>query len=236
MNRGEIMSRGIFFSFGHLFLKRAIRSNQLAVCSLAIVFVAIVGCGGPVASIGGGSSDEASGEVAKNDCGTLSEGEGIMEIVVTSTAFDQCAPIPKKYTGEGQDVSPPIAWSNLPDGTREIVLICDDPDAPGPEPWVHWIIYKIPATVTELPEGIPPKPRLTNPSGVLQGKNSWPTGQTIGYRGPLPPPGGPHRYRFTVYAIGVRLVAQPSMTKKAILEDIRSHILGQGQLIGTYER
>jgi len=159
-----------------------------------------------------------------------------MEIVVTSSAFEQCAPIPQKYTGEGQDVSPPIAWSNLPDGTREVVIICDDPDAPGPEPWVHWIIYKIPADLGSLPEGIPAKPRVTKPSGVLQGQNSWPAPKNTGYRGPLPPPGAPHRYRFTVYAIGVRLVSPPSLTKKALVEDIRSHVLGEGQLIGTYER
>ena len=157
-----------------------------------------------------------------------------MAITVSSSAFEQCAPIPRRFTGEGEDVSPPISWSELPEGTREVVLICDDPDAPGAEPWVHWVIYKIPATLSALPEGIPPKPRLTNPSGALQGRNSWPKG--VGYRGPLPPPGAPHRYRFTLYAINAKMVAEPAMTKQTVLEEIRGHVLGEGQLIGIYER
>ena len=93
-----------------------------------------------------------------------------MAIEVTSTAFAHGQPIPKQYSGEGADVSPPISWSGLPEGTQELVLICDDPDAPTAEPWVHWVIYKIPITLTELPEGIERRARLKQPAGVLQGK------------------------------------------------------------------
>ncbi|MEE8451066.1 MAG: YbhB/YbcL family Raf kinase inhibitor-like protein [Thermoguttaceae bacterium] len=160
-----------------------------------------------------------------------------MSIQVTSSAFEDGQPIPRKYTGEGQDVSPPLAWSGLPEGTKELVLICDDPDAPTAEPWVHWVIYKIPATVTGLPEGIGHKPRLTRPPGAMQGKNSWPVGQTVGYRGPMPPPGhGTHRYYFKLYALEARMVVEPGVDKNTILDEIRGHVLAEGQLLGTYQR
>ena len=159
-----------------------------------------------------------------------------MEIEVTSSAFRAGEKIPKKYTGEGVDVSPPIAWKNLPAGTKELVLICDDPDAPTPEPWVHWVIYKIPATLEGFPEGVPHDARLKKPSGVMQGKNSWPS-NNIGYRGPLPPAGhGVHHYHFKLYAIEAHLVIEPGLDKKKVLQEIKDHILGEGDLIGTYER
>jgi len=88
-----------------------------------------------------------------------------MSIAVTSSAFEPGAAIPKKHTGEGQDVSPPLDWTGLPDGTKEIALICDDPDAPSAEPWVHWVLYKLPAGTTALAEG--------QNGGGLEGKNSW---------------------------------------------------------------
>ena len=160
-----------------------------------------------------------------------------MSIEVTSTAFKQGQPIPKKYTGEGADVSPPLQWKNLPEGTKELVLICDDPDAPTKEPWVHWVIYKLPATLTGLPEGMPRDLRLKSPAGAMQGVNSWPKGENAGYRGPMPPPGhGTHHYYFKVYALEAHPVLSPGMEKKAILEEIKGHVLGEGELMGTYER
>ena len=160
-----------------------------------------------------------------------------MAIRVTSTAFGGGQPIPKKYTGEGIDVSPPLSWSDLPEGTKELVLICDDPDAPTAEPWVHWVIYKIPVTLKGLPEGIDKKARLKNPSGALQGKNSWPAGQTVGYRGPMPPPSlGRHRYYFKLYAMEAKMVLGPGLTKKFLLEEMKGHVLEEGVLVGTYER
>lgn len=160
-----------------------------------------------------------------------------MEIQVTSTAFSHGDPIPKKYTGEGQDVSPPISWSNLPEGTKELALICEDPDAPTTEPWVHWVIYKIPPDTKGLPEGVPAVPRLKQPAGALQGKNSWSTGQTIGYRGPMPPAGhGVHHYWFTVYALKVRMSAESGFPKTALMSEMEQYILGKGQLMGTYQR
>lgn len=160
-----------------------------------------------------------------------------MAIKLTSPAFQPNQPIPKKYTGEGADVSPPLEWSGIPEGTQELVLICDDPDAPTPEPWVHWVLYKIPPDVTKLPENLPKTPRLENPPGALQGKNSWTSGQTIGYRGPTPPPGhGRHRYFFRLYALNTKLNLQPGATKKEVMQAIKGHILAEGELVGTYER
>jgi Raf kinase inhibitor-like YbhB/YbcL family protein len=160
------------------------------------------------------------------------EGEKKMTIQVTSPAFAHGQPIPKKHTGEGVDVSPPLVWSNLPDKTKELALICDDPDAPNGD-WVHWVIYKIPADAKGLPEGVLRKPRLEEPAGAMQGSNSWPA---VGYRGPLPPSGKVHHYYFKVYALDAPLEAEPGLEKKALLQKIKGHILAEGVLMGTYER
>ncbi len=159
-----------------------------------------------------------------------------MSIKITSSAFAAGQQIPKKYTGEGADVSPPLAWSDLPERTQELVLICDDPDAPHGT-WVHWIIYKIPTTLTSLPEGIAKQARLKSPPGVLQGQNSWPKGKNIGYQGPMPPPGhGVHHYHFTLYALEGKLAVEPGLDKKTLLQEIENHVLGMGELVGTYQR
>lgn len=160
-----------------------------------------------------------------------------MSIEVTSKAFQNNQRIPKKYSGEGVDVSPPLEWSGLPAGTQELALICDDPDAPAAEPWVHWVIYKIPANALGLPEGVPPEPRPATPTGAVQGKNSWPSGRTIGYRGPMPPPGhGPHHYHFTLYALSAKLDAEPGLEKRELLGRMEGKILGKGRLIGIFQR
>ena len=166
------------------------------------------------------------------------KGENPMAISITSPAFGEEERIPDKYTHEGEDISPPLEWSGLPEGTKELALICDDPDAPTPEPWVHWVIYKIPANATGLTEGVPRKARLPN-SEILQGQNSWskPGKPSIGYQGPMPPPGsGNHQYRFTLYALSGRLVVQPGISEKQLLTEMEDHILATGQLIGLYSR
>lgn len=160
-----------------------------------------------------------------------------MTIEVSSTAFSQGELIPAKYTGEGEDVSPPLAFSGVPEGARELVLICDDPDAPTEEPWVHWVIYKILPDVEALPEGIPRQARLKDPPGAFQGKNSWPIGEVIGYRGPMPPPGhGVHRYFFRVYALEAKLPVEPGLDKRTLLDEISGHVIDEGELMGTYAR
>ncbi len=160
-----------------------------------------------------------------------------MAIEITSTAFTQGHPIPKKYTGEGADVSPPLAWTGIPEEAKELVLICDDPDAPVAEPWVHWVIYKMPAATKGLPEGVPRKPRLKEPAGAMQGRNSWPAAEAIGYRGPMPPPGhGVHHYYFKLYALEAHMVVEPGLDKRTIMEEIGDHIIAEGVLMGTYQR
>jgi len=161
-----------------------------------------------------------------------------MRFQITSSEFDNGQPIPRKYTGEGDDVSPPLAWNNVPEGTRQFALICDDPDAPTAEPWVHWVIYGISADTRSLPEGIPAgRPKLEKPLATLQGKNSWTSGATTGYRGPLPPPGhGTHHYHFKLYALDNAIDVPPSATKKQLLAAIEGHVLAEAELTGTYAR
>ena len=161
-----------------------------------------------------------------------------MTIQVTSTAFADGQPIPKKYTGEGQDISSALSWTKLPQGTKELALICDDPDAPSTEPWVHWVIYKIPADATGLPEGVPQELQLRSPVGAVQGQNSWPANdKNIGYRGPMPPPGhGTHHYHFQLYALDVAVTSPPGVDKRTLLREIEGHVLSVGMLTGTYKR
>ncbi len=157
-----------------------------------------------------------------------------MAMTVQSAAFSNNEPIPVRHTGDGEDVSPPLSWSGAPDGTREFALICDDPDAPTAEPWVHWVICKIPAGTSSLPEKVPTTETPNNPSGALQGRNSW---NTIGYRGPAPPKGhGVHHYHFKLYALGAALEVKAGLDKKGLLAAIEGHVLAEGELVGTYQR
>ena len=160
-----------------------------------------------------------------------------MILDVRSDAFQQGQPIPVKYTGDGDDVSPPLAWDKPPDGTQAFALICDDPDAPSPEPWVHWVIYGIAGDVTSLPEGIPAGSQVDSPVSALQGKNSWSSGRTVGYRGPAPPKGhGVHHYHFKLYALDAKLDLEPGLTKKQLHDAIEPHVIATGELVGTYSR
>ena len=157
-----------------------------------------------------------------------------MSITINSSAFSHNQPIPRKHTGEGQDVSPALSWSGIPAGAKELALIMDDPDAPRADPWVHWIIYKLPATLTRLPEAIAETQQLAVPEGALQGKNSW---GTVGYRGPLPPPGhGVHHYHFKLYALDTALDVRPGLDNSQLLSKMKGHILAEGDLVGTYQR
>jgi Raf kinase inhibitor-like YbhB/YbcL family protein len=187
-----------------------------------------------------GSPDDAAPAVGRPS-DALEEGVSA-SIELTSPAFEDGEPIPTKYTEDGADVSPPLAWSDVPEGTKELALICDDPDAPSPsrpreDPWVHWVAYKIPADVRALPEGVPGNAQLGEPSGALQGKNSWNEGENLGYRGPAPPKGsGKHRYFFKLYALDTELSLGPERDKESLVEAMSGHVIGKGQLVGTYER
>jgi Raf kinase inhibitor-like YbhB/YbcL family protein len=160
-----------------------------------------------------------------------------MTIKLRSPVFASGENIPKRYTGEGDDISPPLQWSETPAGTKQFALICVDPDAPTDDPWVHWLLYGIPPDVTGLPEGLPAVPVLNEPPGAAQGKNSWSADRTIGYRGPMPPPGhGVHHYYFTIYALDKVFDLQPELGKRTLMSVMNGHILDQGELMGTYER
>jgi Raf kinase inhibitor-like YbhB/YbcL family protein len=153
-----------------------------------------------------------------------------MALELTSPAFDHGQYIPAKYTGDGENVSPPLEWSGAPEGTEEFALISDDPDAPGMT-WVHWVVYGIPATATELPEAVPADKTLA--SGARHGMTDF---GRIGYGGPAPPPGKDHRYFFKLYALDVRLDLGPGATKATLLGAMEGHVLDETQLMGKYRR
>lgn len=153
-----------------------------------------------------------------------------MALSISSPVFQEGEGIPAKYSCEGQDISPPLAWGEPPADTNSFALIVDDPDAPG-RVFTHWVLFNLPADSRELPEAVPTQPQLS--SGALQGKNDF--GKT-GYGGPCPPPGRPHRYQFTLYALAQLLDLKSGASKQQILEAMQGHILGQGQLTGTYQR
>ncbi len=156
-------------------------------------------------------------------------------LTVRSEAFGPGERIPRRYAREGDDVSPPITWSRPPDGTKELALVCDDPDAPRAQPWVHWLVYSIPPGTHELREGVSlAAPRLDTPDGANQGPNSW---GELGWGGPLPPKGdSAHHYHFTLYALDRRLGLGPGADKDALLDAIKDHVLARGELVGTYAR
>jgi Raf kinase inhibitor-like YbhB/YbcL family protein len=157
-----------------------------------------------------------------------------MSLTIRSQAFVEGKAIPRRHTGDGEDLSPPLSWSGLPAAARELALIVDDPDAPVPEPWVHWVLYKLPVATEELGEGVPPVTRPVLPTGSVQGKNSW---GSAGYRGPAPPKGhGVHRYYFRLYALDQALDLPDGLDKTALLKAMKGHILAEGHLMGTYQR
>ena len=148
---------------------------------------------------------------------------------LTSTAFGDGGPIPKKHTGEGEDVSPALAWSKAPDGAGTFALVCHDPDAPLIQPrtygFVHWVIYNIPGSVHELPEGVDAYTKGINNFGI------------VGYGGPMPPEGhGTHRYYFWLFAIGAVRQYEAGLSMWELLEQIEPDVIGMNRLVGTYLR
>ena len=156
--------------------------------------------------------------------------EGEMALLVLSPAFQEGGKIPTKYTCQGQDVSLPLTWGDPPPGIGSFSLIVDDLDAPGGV-FTHWILFNIPADSRELPEAVPAQAQLA--SGTLQGKNGF---GRLGYGGPCPPPGRPHRYRFTLYALDQPLDLKAGSSRKLVADSMKGHVIAQGQLTGTYQR
>jgi len=153
-----------------------------------------------------------------------------MAFSVTSPSFQNGGNIPKKFTCDGADVSPELHWTSLPAGTQSLALIADDPDAPVGT-WTHWVLFDLPAQTTSLPENVPKVDEL--PSGGRQGRNDF---RKIGYGGPCPPPGKPHRYFFKLYALDKKLDLKPGASKQDVEQAIQGHILGQAELMGRYQR
>jgi Raf kinase inhibitor-like YbhB/YbcL family protein len=159
--------------------------------------------------------------------------EATKMMTLTSTNFGNQEKIPKKLTCDGDDISPQLLWSGIPDGAKSLVLIVDDPDAPDPAnprmTWVHWVLYNIPVTAASLPEGV----KDTGlPQGTLPGLNDW---KKTGYGGPCPPI-GQHRYFHKLYALDIVLADLGRPTKAKVEKAMQGHILAQAELIGLYQR
>src|SRR4030095_13049904 len=157
-----------------------------------------------------------------------------MAFSLQSSAFDNGGNIPQKHTCEGTDLSPPLAWTEAPVGTKSFVLIMDDPDAP-PGTWVHWVIYDIPGNASGLTEGVEKKETLTDGSkqGSVWGVETF---HKVGYYGPCPPPGKAHRYYFKLYALSAPLGLPPKATKFEVEKAMRGNILGEAQWMGKFGR
>lgn len=157
-----------------------------------------------------------------------------MTIRLTSVAFAPAGVIPRRHTCDGEDVSPPLAWAALPAGTTSLALVMDDPDAP-PGVWVHWVLYDLPATAAGLGEGVAKTATLSG--GAKQGA-CWGVDRfdRVGYHGPCPPPGKPHRYYFRLYALDRALGLAPCRSKAELLAAMERRVLGRAELMGTYGR
>jgi Raf kinase inhibitor-like YbhB/YbcL family protein len=162
-------------------------------------------------------------------------------ITVTSATIKANETIPKDHTADGKNISPALSWSGAPAATKQFALIMDDPDVqfPAGQNFVHWVIYKIPGTAKGLPADLPVGATLATPAapaevaGVIQGPSGF---RVAGYRGPAPPPGKPHHYTFTVYALDSELDLAEGMNKAALMKAMEGHIIGQGALVAIYER
>lgn len=158
---------------------------------------------------------------------------GKMTLTLGSSAFAAAAEIPSKYTCEGSDISPPLAWQGTPAGTKSLVLIVDDPDAPDPAApkmtWVHWVLYNIPPDTHGLPEAVA---HAQLPAGTQEGLNDW---KRSGYGGPCPPVGR-HRYFHKLYALDASLSGLGIPTKTALEAAMKGHVLAKAELMGTYQK
>jgi Raf kinase inhibitor-like YbhB/YbcL family protein len=167
------------------------------------------------------------------DQAALAQETRTMTLSLTSTALTAGGAVPKRYTCEGDDVSPPLAWRDAPAGTKSFVLIVDDPDAPDPAApkltWVHWVLYDIPVTAGGLPEAVKPS---ALPPGTRQGLNDW---KRTGYGGPCPPIGR-HRYFHKLYALDIVLPDLKQPTKVELERAMQGHVLAKIELMGTYQK
>ena len=165
----------------------------------------------------------------KEESKSQPEGDGEMVVQITSTAFAEGEMIPKQYTCDGADISPPLSWTGVPASAKSLALISDDPDAPMGT-WVHWVLYNIPPDTAGLPEKVPPDDTVLG--GARHGKTDF---GRLGYGGPCPP-GGTHRYFFKLYALDTVLDLPVGATKDELLKAMKGHVLAEGELMGKYTR
>ena len=158
-----------------------------------------------------------------------SQGGRAMSFAIKTTAFTEGGTIPRKYTCDGSDLSPELTWVGAPAGTQSLALIADDPDAPVGT-WTHWIVWNI-SPEAALPEGVAKVESLSD--GTRQGKNDF---KRIGYGGPCPPPGKPHRYFFKMYALDSKLDVKPGASRNELERAMKGHVLAQAELVGKYGR
>ena len=209
-------------------------SGPRVLALLALVLAVPQGC---KRSDGAARTSTSCAAVAGGNERTPATEHGPMTFTITSSAFSDGSEIPPKYTCEGEDVSPPLAWSGAPAGTRALALIVDDPDAPDPAhpktTYVHWVLYDIPASAGSLPEGGGDGSGRSLPPGARRGRNDW--GQNR-YGGPCPPIGR-HRYFFKLYALDATLDSLGDGATKADVERaMQGHVLAQAQVMGTYKK
>jgi Raf kinase inhibitor-like YbhB/YbcL family protein len=151
-----------------------------------------------------------------------------MTLSIQSTAFSEGATIPRQYTCDGKDVSPPLSWSGAPEGTKSFALICDDPDSS--KTWSHWVLFDLPPAAKSLPEGVPAKESVSG--GGVQGTNDF---RKVGYGGPCPP-SGVHRYFFKLYALDATVGLGSKATKADLERAMKGHVLAEASLMGRYSR
>ena len=161
---------------------------------------------------------------------TAAQGARPMGFSITSDNFKNGSEIPKRFTCDGADVSPELSWTAPPSGAQSLALIADDPDAPAGT-WTHWVLFNLPSTTTHLAEGVNKVDEL--PGGARQGRNDF---RKIGYNGPCPPPGKPHRYFFKIYALNTSLQLSAGASKQELEKAMEGHIAGHAELMGTYKR
>jgi Raf kinase inhibitor-like YbhB/YbcL family protein len=197
--------------------------------AFTLLLILFAGCKRQTPSTSDSSSVAAPSAALTN----TRSGSGQMALKVTSPAFQSNGAIPSRYTCEGQDVSPPLAWSGATGNTRSFALIVDDPDAPDPAKpqrvYVHWVIFNLPPNTTALPENAS---KMGLPKGAMQGKNDWGKAE---YGGPCPPIGR-HRYFFKLYALDTPVAGLKNATKADLERAIQGHVVDSGELIGTYQK
>jgi Raf kinase inhibitor-like YbhB/YbcL family protein len=201
--------------------------------ALKIFFTALSSCGLLLAACQHGATTPAGANVSATPDPSArvngTKGGDKLALKLTSAAFEEGGMIPAKYTCDGDNVSPPLAWSGVPESAKTLALVADDPDAPRGT-WVHWVVYQIPATEKGLPENVPARETLDG--GARQGKNDF---KNTGYGGPCPP-SGTHRYFFHLYALDAEPNPPSGVSKEQLLKAIEGHVVAEGQLMGRYQR